>query len=190
MDAWLVEFTAYFSGFVALLLHFYILHVWFCFIFSIWYSSVGRQLFLIWTDFGGQVNRFATLVDPKNNQFEVLVEKINRVVFFLKGVEGFAWFLWNHFGSMDNIGVRWTWAVCDQCEGSIWKDYQMSYFLCIWNSNNAYIKSVWVSNCLLLNSKPKCSCAKIAMVKTFDSNPVLHELLRFCLLSKKYQRTK
>nr|ABD33280.1 hypothetical protein MtrDRAFT_AC158501g17v2 [Medicago truncatula] len=42
-------------------------------------------LFLIWTDFGGQVNRFATLVDPKNNQFDVLVEKINGVVLLSKG---------------------------------------------------------------------------------------------------------
>lgn len=42
-------------------------------------------LFLIWTDFGGHVNRFATLVDLKNNQFEVLMEKINVVVFLSKG---------------------------------------------------------------------------------------------------------
>lgn len=34
-------------------------------------------------DFGDQITRFATLIDPKNNKFEVLVERVNGHVFFL-----------------------------------------------------------------------------------------------------------
>ena len=36
-------------------------------------------------DFGDQVQRFATLIDAKSNQLEVLVERINGSVFFSKG---------------------------------------------------------------------------------------------------------
>jgi len=36
-------------------------------------------------DFGDQVQRFATLIDAKSNQFEVLVERINGSAFFSKG---------------------------------------------------------------------------------------------------------
>jgi len=36
-------------------------------------------------DFGDQVQRFATLIDAKSNQFDVLVEKMNEYVFFSKG---------------------------------------------------------------------------------------------------------
>lgn len=36
-------------------------------------------------DFGDQVQRFATLIDAKSNQFEVLVERIDGSVFFSKG---------------------------------------------------------------------------------------------------------
>ncbi|AES98289.1 transmembrane protein, putative [Medicago truncatula] len=36
-------------------------------------------------DFGDQVQRFATLIDAKRNQFEVLVERIDGSVFFSKG---------------------------------------------------------------------------------------------------------
>jgi hypothetical protein len=36
-------------------------------------------------DIGGQVQRFATLIDAKSNQFEVLVERMNESVFFSKG---------------------------------------------------------------------------------------------------------
>jgi len=33
-------------------------------------------------DFGDQITRFATLTDPRNNNFEVLVERINGYLFF------------------------------------------------------------------------------------------------------------
>jgi hypothetical protein len=36
-------------------------------------------------DFGDEVNRYADLVDPKGNQFEVLVERINNNVFLTHG---------------------------------------------------------------------------------------------------------
>jgi hypothetical protein len=36
-------------------------------------------------DFGDKVQRFATLIDAKSNQFEVLVERIYGSVFFSKG---------------------------------------------------------------------------------------------------------
>jgi len=36
-------------------------------------------------DFGNQVQRFATLIDTKSNQFEVLAERMNDFVFFSKG---------------------------------------------------------------------------------------------------------
>jgi len=36
-------------------------------------------------DFGDKINRFVTLIDPKNNQFEVLVERINGSFFLSKG---------------------------------------------------------------------------------------------------------
>jgi len=36
-------------------------------------------------DFGDQIERFATLTDPKANQFEVLVERINGHFFLTKG---------------------------------------------------------------------------------------------------------
>jgi len=43
-------------------------------------------------DFGDQITRFAALVDTKNNQFVVLVERINGAVFFYLGdVSGFLW---------------------------------------------------------------------------------------------------
>jgi hypothetical protein len=40
-------------------------------------------------DFGKQVQRFATLIDAKSNQFEVLVEGIDGSVFFSKGWKSF-----------------------------------------------------------------------------------------------------
>jgi hypothetical protein len=33
-------------------------------------------------DFGDQLVYYATLVDPNNNQFETLVERINGIVYF------------------------------------------------------------------------------------------------------------
>jgi hypothetical protein len=36
-------------------------------------------------EFGDQLGRYATLVDQKHNQFEVLVERNNATVFFTKG---------------------------------------------------------------------------------------------------------
>jgi hypothetical protein len=36
-------------------------------------------------DFGDEINRYANLVDPKGNQFEVLVERINNNVFLTHG---------------------------------------------------------------------------------------------------------
>ena len=35
-------------------------------------------------EFGDKINRFVNLIDPKNNKFEVLVEKINGSVFLSK----------------------------------------------------------------------------------------------------------
>ena len=37
------------------------------------------------SDFGDQVQQFATLIDAKSNQFKVLVERIDGSVFFSKG---------------------------------------------------------------------------------------------------------
>jgi hypothetical protein len=36
-------------------------------------------------DFGVKIHRFVFLTDPKNNQFEVYVERTNRWFFFSKG---------------------------------------------------------------------------------------------------------
>jgi hypothetical protein len=36
-------------------------------------------------DFGNQINRYANLVDLKENQFEVLVERINNNIFLTHG---------------------------------------------------------------------------------------------------------
>jgi len=36
-------------------------------------------------DFGDQINWIVTLIDPKNNKFEVLVDKINGPFFLTKG---------------------------------------------------------------------------------------------------------
>lgn len=36
-------------------------------------------------EFEDQVQRFETLIDPKNNKFKVLVERMNDFVFFSKG---------------------------------------------------------------------------------------------------------
>jgi len=35
-------------------------------------------------DFADKINRFVNLIDPKNNHFEVLVERINGSYFFPK----------------------------------------------------------------------------------------------------------
>ena len=40
-------------------------------------------------DFGDQVTRFATLIDPKNNKFDVLVERINGRFFSLQRADSF-----------------------------------------------------------------------------------------------------
>lgn len=41
-------------------------------------------------DFGDQIRRFATLIDPKNNKFEVLLERVNGHVFFYQRMESSA----------------------------------------------------------------------------------------------------
>jgi hypothetical protein len=48
-------------------------------------------------DFVDQVTRFANLVDTKNNQIEVVVERINGAVFFSKG--------WKAIGDFYGIGL-------------------------------------------------------------------------------------
>jgi len=42
------------------------------------------------SDFGDQINQIVTLIDPKNNKFEVLVDRINGSFFSLQRMEGSA----------------------------------------------------------------------------------------------------
>jgi len=56
-------------------------------------------------DFGDQIGRFATLTDPKANQFEVLVERINGHFFLTKG--------WKAIREFYGIGLgAWVTLIC------------------------------------------------------------------------------
>jgi len=43
-------------------------------------------------DFGDKINRFVTLIDSKNNQLEVFVERVNGSVFLSKGWKALRYF--------------------------------------------------------------------------------------------------
>jgi hypothetical protein len=54
-------------------------------------------------DFGDQINQYAILVDPKQNRFEVLVERNNQGIYLTKGCNALCDFYKVQFGSWVTI---------------------------------------------------------------------------------------
>jgi hypothetical protein len=54
-------------------------------------------------DFGDQIHQYATLIDPKNNRFEVLVERNNQRIYLTKGWHAIRDFYKVQFGSWITI---------------------------------------------------------------------------------------
>lgn len=54
-------------------------------------------------DFGDQIHQYATLIDPNNNRFEVLVERNNQGIYLTKGWHAIRDFYKVQFGSWITI---------------------------------------------------------------------------------------
>ncbi|AES97688.1 hypothetical protein MTR_5g058370 [Medicago truncatula] len=101
-------------------------------------------------DFGDQITRFATLIDPKNNKFEVLVERVNGHVFFLPK-DGKLYAALSRLGCVDvifgtepyehcRIGGKWKLFV-DCC--NLYEEMRMRFGAPVCGKNTAlYVKVV------------------------------------------------
>jgi len=60
-------------------------------------------------DFGDQISFYTTLVDPNNNEFQVLVERFNGSKFLTKGWQALLDFYANCFGAWVTMPL-WDWV--------------------------------------------------------------------------------